>query len=172
MAVLCDLMEQRYRTIATVVGSRAIQRILIEDASGQVMPKSNTDAFPAHDNHYGKTVLRDMGYFSLNEFNEIEQREAWWLTRLPLTTVILLADGYTLEKYLKSHCKDIIDLDVIVGEQSKNCRLVAMRAAPEITAPGVPWQSSSVHGNKRSTSAKLSIAKATNITYKHFCWRE
>ena len=49
MAVLCDLMEQRYRTIATVVGSRAIHRILIEDASGQVMPKSNTDAFPAHD---------------------------------------------------------------------------------------------------------------------------
>ena len=64
------------------------------------MPKSNTDAFPAHGNHYGKTVLRDMGYFSLNEFDEIEQREAWWLTRLPLTTGILLADGYTLEKYL------------------------------------------------------------------------
>ena len=84
------------------------------------MPKSNTDAFPVHGNHYGKTagvktnfafdlltgsivshslqaateqdksirkefvievrrgdlVLRDMGYLSLNEFTEIEQREA------------------------------------------------------------------------------------------------
>ena len=177
MAVLCDLMQQRYRTIATPVGSCAIQRILIEDASSQVMPKSNADTFPGHGNHHGKTagvkidfafdlltgsivshslqaateqdksigkefvievrrgdlVLRDMGYFSLNEFTEIEQREAWWLTRLPLTTGVLLADGPTLEKYLKSYCKDIIDLDVIVGEQGKNCRLVAMRAAPEIT---------------------------------------
>ena len=73
MAVLCDLMQLRYRTIATAFGSRAIRRILIEDASGQVMPKSNADAFPTHGNHYGKTVLRDMGYFSLNEFTEIEQ---------------------------------------------------------------------------------------------------
>ena len=110
MAVLCDLMQQRYRNIATAFGSRAIQRILIEDATGQVMPKSNKDACPAHGNHYGKTagvkidfafdlltgsigkefvnevrrsdlVLRDMGYFNLNEFNEIERREAWWLTR-------------------------------------------------------------------------------------------
>ena len=119
MAVLCDHMQQRYRTIATAVESRAIQRILIEDASSQVMPKSNADAFPAHGNHYGKTagvkidfafdlltgsivshslqasteqdktigkefvievcrgdlVLRDMGYLSLNEFTEIEQRQ-------------------------------------------------------------------------------------------------
>ena len=178
MAVLCDLMQQRYSTLSTTVGSRAIQRILIEDASGQVMPKSNADAFPAHGNHYGKTagvkidfafdlltgsivshslqaateqdksigkefvievrrgdlVLRDMGYFSLNEFTKIEQREAWWLTRLPLTTGVLLADGRTLEKYLKGCRKDIIDLDVIVGEQGKKCRLVAMRAAPEIAA--------------------------------------
>ncbi len=178
MAVLYDLMQQRFSTIASAVGSRTIQRILIEDASGQVMPESNADAFPAHGNDYGKTagvkidfafdlltgsivslslqaateqdksigkefvievrcgdlVLRDMGNFSLNEFTEIEQRKAWWLTRLPLTTGFLLADGHTLEKYLKSCCKDIIDLDVIVGEQGKHCRLVAMRAAPEITA--------------------------------------
>jgi Transposase DDE domain len=178
MAVLCDLMQQRYTTAATAIGSSGIQRILIEDASGQVMPKSNADAFPAHGNSYGKTagvkidlafdlltgsiishslqaateqdksigkefvievrcgdlVLRDMGYFSLNEFTEIEQRQAWWLTRLPLTTGVLLANGGILEKYLKSRCGNIIDLDVIVGEQGKNCRLVAMRAAPEITA--------------------------------------
>ena len=56
MAVLCDLMQQHYRTIATAVGSRAVRRILIEDASGQVMPKSNADAFPTHGNHYGKTA--------------------------------------------------------------------------------------------------------------------
>ena len=163
MAVLGDLMQQRYRAAATVIGNSGIQRILIEDASGQVMPKSNAEAFPAHGNHYGKTagvkidfafdllagsvvshslqgateqdksigrefvvevrrgdlVLRDMGYFSLGEFTEIERREAWWLTRLPLTAGVLLADGRDLETYLKSFRGNFIDLDVIVGEQGK-----------------------------------------------------
>ena len=171
-------MQQLYPTIATAVGRRAIQRILIEDASSQVMPKSNADAFPAHCNHYGKTagvkidftfdlltgsivshnlqaateqdksigkeffievlrgdlVLRDMGYFSLNEFTEIEQRQVWWLTLLTLKTILLSVNSYTLEKCLKSYCKDIIDRDVMVGKQDKHRRLVAMRAAPEITA--------------------------------------
>jgi hypothetical protein len=178
MAVLCDLMRQRYDTATTAIASGVIQRMLIEDAAGQVMPKSNADSFPAHGNHHGKTagvkidlafdlltgsivshslqaateqdksigkefvievrpgdlVLRDMGYFSLNEFTAIERREAWWLTRLPLTTGVMLAEGRSLEKHLKSFRGDIIDLDVIVGEQGKKCRLVAMRAAPEVSA--------------------------------------
>ena len=146
MAVLCDLMQQCYRTIATAVGSRAIQRILIEDAPGKVMPKFNADSFPTHGNHYGKTsgvkidfafdlltgsivsqslqaateqdksfgkefvievhcgdlVLRDMGYFSINKFTEIEQRQAWWLTHQTLFIDFLLVDGRTFEKYPKS----------------------------------------------------------------------
>jgi hypothetical protein len=49
-------MEQHYSTAATAIGSSGIQRILIEDASSQVMPKPNADAFPAHGTHYGKTA--------------------------------------------------------------------------------------------------------------------
>lgn len=178
MAVLCALMQQRYRSAATAVGSSEIQRILIEDASGQVMPKSNADAFPAHGNHRGKTagvkidlafdlltgsivshslqaateqdksigkefitevrrgdlVLRDMGYFVLSEFTAIELLGAWWLTRLPLTTGVKLDDGRTLEKYLKSFRGDIIDINAIVGEQGKKCRLVAIRATSKVAA--------------------------------------
>jgi hypothetical protein len=178
MAILGDLMQQRYRPAATALASGAIRRILIEDASGQVMPKSNAEAFPAHGNHRGKTagvkidlafdllsgsivshglhaateqdkvigrdfithvrqgdlVLRDMGYFTLGEFTAIEQREAWWLTRLPLTTGVMLGDGRTLERYLKGFRGNLIDTDAIVGEEGKTCRLVAMRAAPEVAA--------------------------------------
>ena len=52
-------MKQAGKTqseIAQAIGSSGIQRILIEDASGQVMPKSNAGAFPAHGNHHGKTA--------------------------------------------------------------------------------------------------------------------
>lgn len=45
----------------------------------------------------GDLVLRDMGYFSLGEFSAIEERGAWWLTRLPLTTGVMLENGGSLE---------------------------------------------------------------------------
>ena len=178
MTVLCDLMEQRFRPAAAALGGTGIRRVLIEDASGQVMPKANSDNFPAHGNHHGATagvkvdlafdllsgaivshslqaateqdktigkdfvaevrrgdlVLRDMGYFSLGEFAAIEARGAWWLTRLPLTTGVILANGDTLEKHLSASRHGIIDLDVLAGEHGKKCRLVAMRAAPEVAA--------------------------------------
>ena len=178
MTVLGDLMQQRYSTAATAIGTSGIQRILIEDASSQVMPKSNADEFPAHGNHYGKTagvkidlaydlltgsivshglhaateqdktigkefvievrrgdlILRDMGYFSLSEFTAIEKLEAWWLTRLPLTTGAVLADGRTLKKLFKSFKGDIIDIEAIVGKQGKKYRLVAMGSDPKVSA--------------------------------------
>jgi len=75
-------------------------------------------------------VLRDMGYFSLDldEFTEIESRSAWWLTRLPLSTGVLLENNKTLETRLRSRKQDILDLKVHVGGQKKSCRLIAVRA--------------------------------------------
>lgn len=178
MAVLGDLMVQRFKPAAGALEPTAIRRIIIEDASGQVMPKSNAGNFPAHGNHHGATagvkidlaydllagtvishslqaattqdktiggelvaeiragdlVLRDMGYFSLGEFTAIEACGAWWLTRLPLTTGVLLENGRPLEKLLEIRRHSIHDLGVIVGEQGKKCRLIAVRAAPEVAA--------------------------------------
>ena len=74
-------------------------------------------------------VLRDMGYFSLAEFVEIERRGAYWLTRLPLTLGIRCESGQTLERLLQSHRGNIIDLPVKAGEAEKGCRLVAIRAS-------------------------------------------
>ncbi len=66
MAVVCDLMEQRYRTASEQ--DKSIGKEFVSEV------------------RRGDLVLRDMGYFSLGEFTAIEQLEAWWLTRLPLTT--------------------------------------------------------------------------------------
>ena len=74
-------------------------------------------------------VLRDMGYFSLSEFVEIERRGAYWLTRLPLTLGIRIDSGQTLEGLLKNHCGNVIDLPVEAGDVGQSCRLVAIRAS-------------------------------------------
>lgn len=176
MAVVCDLMEQRFKPAGTALEGTKILRIMIEDASGVGFPKANSEAFPAHGNHHGATagvkidlafdllsqtivshsleaattqdkvigkevivevrpgdlVLRDMGYFSLNEFGEIELRGAWWLTRLPLTTGVLLENGKALETRLNRRRQDVLDLEVSVGEVGKKCRLIAVRADQKV----------------------------------------
>lgn len=174
--VLQDLMEQRYQPVRSAFSNSKIRRIIVEDASAQVLPKSNAKNFPAHGNHHGKTagvkidfaydllsgtmvshtlelattqdktigkeiipnvlpgdlVLRDMGYFILDEFTAIERLGANWLTRLPLTTGVILEYETTLEKKLSQTKEKTLDLTVLVGEQKKKCRLVAVRASPEI----------------------------------------
>jgi hypothetical protein len=82
----------------------------------------------------GAVVSGDLGYFSLGAFAIVEAREARWLTRLPLTTGVTLANGDLLEKRLKGSQGEIIDLMVFAWEQGKTCRLVAVREAPEVVA--------------------------------------
>jgi hypothetical protein len=67
----------------------------------------------------GSLVLRDMGYFSLAEFDGIEKQEAFWLTRLPLTTGVSFENGKSLESRLRRRGQDVLDLGVIVGGQKK-----------------------------------------------------
>lgn len=74
-------------------------------------------------------VLRDMGYFSLAEFVEIERRRAWWLTRVPLTLGLRCDCGKTLERLLQGRCGNIIDVTAEAGEAGHECRLVAIRAS-------------------------------------------
>ena len=163
MTVLCNLMRQRFQSAGLSLKGGVIRRVIIEDASSQVMPKGNAEEFPAHGNHHGPTagakidlaydllsdevishslqlatmqdkvtgreliteirqgdlVLRDMGYFSLSEFTTIEACGAWWLSRLPLTTGVMLESGKTFETVIRSKKKDILDLQVVAGRQGK-----------------------------------------------------
>lgn len=80
----------------------------------------------------GDLMLRDMGYFSLAEFIEIERRGAFWLTRVPLTLGVRAESGEALEKLLGRHRGNILDIRVKAGEAGKSCRLVAIRAAGSV----------------------------------------
>jgi hypothetical protein len=69
MTVLCDLTRQRFRSAGVSLDGGAILRVIIEDASGQVMPKGNAEEFPAHGNHHGATagVKIDLAYDLLSD---------------------------------------------------------------------------------------------------------
>ena len=64
MSVHGNLIEQRFEPTRIALKRTALNRIIIEDASGQVTPKSNAANFPAHGNHHGSIagVKIDLAY--------------------------------------------------------------------------------------------------------------
>ena len=50
------LIEQRYALSRPALENSKIKRLVVEDASGVSMPKSNAQTFPAHGNHHGPTA--------------------------------------------------------------------------------------------------------------------
>ena len=64
MRVLGELTAQRFAPSCAALEGSPIRRLLIEDASAQVMPKANATEFPAHGNHHGPTagVKIDLAY--------------------------------------------------------------------------------------------------------------
>ena len=78
--------------------------------------------------------LRDMGYFSRDEFSRIETAEACWLSRIPINVMIDDLSGKKLETILKNTTGDRIELTVLLGESGHQARLIAQRATPEVTS--------------------------------------
>ena len=48
----------------------------------------------------GNLVVRDMGYFIVESFKEIENKSAFWLSRLPANVSVCFLNGSSLEFYL------------------------------------------------------------------------
>jgi len=81
----------------------------------------------------GDLVLRDMGYFSMESFREIEKKSAFWISRLPSSVTIMLENGDPLEKRLRARKNNFIDETVTVGlSEGFKARLVAVRAEDRV----------------------------------------
>ena len=84
----------------------------------------------------GDLIIRDLGYFVLSVFNQIQQLGAYFLSRLKYNVTIYELDGETkidLLKLLKKYGK--LDIDVIIGAEEKLlARLVALPVSAEVAA--------------------------------------
>jgi hypothetical protein len=79
----------------------------------------------------------DLGYFSLDRFERVEQSEGYWLSRLQHGTNVYDATGKAVElqKFLRKNVKrGVVDLDVQLGAKRFPCRLVAIHVSEEIAA--------------------------------------
>ena len=76
----------------------------------------------------GDLYLRDMGYFILQSFRDLESVDAHWLSRLPMNCNAYTQQGEKIETLLKYTNLDIVDIPAYAGAERHSCRLIAVRA--------------------------------------------
>jgi len=85
----------------------------------------------------GSLSIFDLGYFSLDRFERMEQAKGYWMSRLHHGTTVYDAAGnpLVLRKFLAKKAKHgVVDVRVQLGEKRLPCRLVAVRVSREIAA--------------------------------------
>jgi hypothetical protein len=105
----------------------------------------------------GDLVLRDMGYFGIANFRIIEDLGAYWLSRLPLTADAVTEEGVALEKILRNHRGDLLDIRVKLTADGHPVRLVAIRASKQESAKRRREHRSQAKQKGRTTPAKTLI---------------
>lgn len=81
----------------------------------------------------GDLVLRDMGYFDVEDFARIEQAGANWISRLHALAHVSDEEGNCLEDLLRDCRGDVLDIDVTITRKGHKARLIAVRAEQEVT---------------------------------------
>lgn len=77
-------------------------------------------------------VLRDMGYFSHEVFASIENKKAYWLSRLPRNVQANTSEGLALETLLQRTKQATIDTHMNIGKDAQHpARLIAQRCSKE-----------------------------------------
>ena len=77
-------------------------------------------------------LIRDRGYFCKNEFSRIESKNAFWITRVPSGLVIKSLDQKPIETILSKTKKNKIEMDVILGVDGIQTRMIAIRADEDL----------------------------------------
>lgn len=79
----------------------------------------------------------DLGYFSLERFERVQQSDGYWLSRLQYGTAVYDTAGKPVElpKFLAKNAKrGVVDVSVQLGAKRFLCRLVAVHVSEEIAA--------------------------------------
>ena len=83
----------------------------------------------------GALRIADLGYFSLKEFAELDAEGVYWLSRVKSNCDVYDENGkrWDLLEFLKTHCHDSLDMQVLLGAKEKvPCRLLAIRVPDEV----------------------------------------
>lgn len=112
-------------------------------------------------------ILRDRGYFIFAEFLSIERKGAYWLSRVASNLIICDEHGTAIEDLLESHVGDLLDLNVTLGKEKHQARLVAIRASKVVAEKALREAREKTQGRTLSKAQRLRCQwhlVATNIS--------
>ena len=112
---------------ADLTGEPIMESLHLATAQDREIGKDLVDLVKGFD-----LVLRDMGYFGTAEFGRIESRDAFWLSRLPVSVKANDLEGRKLETILRTTKAKEIDCNMSIGDVCHPARLIAVRSTPEV----------------------------------------
>jgi hypothetical protein len=81
----------------------------------------------------GDLILRDLGYFGVENLHDIDRKEAYYVTRYRYGTSLFLPSGEKLDLFKQLHGNSSLDMRVLVGNNTKlPARLVAKQVPERI----------------------------------------
>jgi dephospho-CoA kinase len=81
----------------------------------------------------GSLIIRDLGYFGLNSFDEIEKQGAYYASRLKSQTKVYKTSDKEIDIIDLMKNKNFIDIDVFVGKQKQlHSRMIVIRLPEEL----------------------------------------
>jgi len=102
-------------------------------------------------------ILRDRGYFVINEFRLMAKKGAYWLSRVPSNLLISDQDGAALDDLLEKEKGNLVDLIVLLGEEKYEARLTAIRASQAVAEKNLR------EARERAASQSKTLSKAQRI---------
>ena len=118
-------------------------------------------------------VVRDMGYSNIEEFQNMDERQIKWLSRLSLTTRAYLMNGKPLEKRLESATENVVDCEVEVGKKARfKCRLVAVRADEKVASEHRRNRNANAQKQRKTASADALVRDGWHIMITSFTAEE
>ena len=131
----------------------------------------------------GALLIRDLGYFALKKFKELNEQGVYWLSRVKSNCDVIDESGrrWGLLELLKKHCHDChdeLDMQVMLGVKERvPCRLLAVRVPDEIArVRRCKLISEARRKGKRPSKKSLELASWTvqtcNIPYEKLSLKE
>jgi hypothetical protein len=123
-----NLLNLRSNIIDLYKGNTADQGL-----SGKIIPKLKK----------GALILRDLGFFNINDFRKISDKLAFFISRFKYKTLVFLEkDDETpvdIHKFLENGTRNgaVLDIPVYIGKQKLPVRLIANKAPKVVTVDRV-----------------------------------
>lgn len=91
---------------------------------------------PLHRGPFPKNslIINDLGYFSLESFENYEKNGLFWLSRLMINVKVFNEEGkeIDLKSFLSKEKADFVDLPVLLGQKKHKSRWIALRVPQKI----------------------------------------